>query len=230
MSENTKDTTEKGVENVEVALTKAEQFIENNQKILTISAGIILLIVAAFFGLKRFYFAPLEKEAQAQMFFAERYFETDSFRLALNGDGNNLGFIQIIDDYGLTKSSDLASYYAGICYLKLGDFENAISFLKKFDGNDTYVSSVAKGAIGDAHSELGEKEEAISYYLEAAENNENQFISPIYLMKAAQLQESLNKFDEALECYEQIQTKYPLSSEGRQIEKYIAKAKVLLNK
>ena len=227
MSENTKDTTEKGIENVEVALNRAEQFIEKNQKILTIIAAAILLVVAVFFLSKRFYFAPKEHEAQAQMFYAEKYFEKDSFKLALNGDGNNLGFVQVIDDYGFTKTANLASYYAGICYLRMGDFQNAINYLEKYSGNDTYVYSVAKGAIGDAYCELGNKEKAVKYYTKAAEHKENTFISPIYLMKAGQLLESLNKYNEALENYETIKLQYPFSAEARQIEKYITRVKLL---
>ena len=50
---------------------------------------------------------------------AEIYFEKDSFNLALNGDLNSAGFIDIADDYSSTKTGKLANYYAGICYLNL---------------------------------------------------------------------------------------------------------------
>jgi hypothetical protein len=56
------------------------------------------------------------------MFQAVRYFESDSLNLALNGDGNNLGFLQIVEDYSGTKAGNLANYYAGVIYLKQGNF------------------------------------------------------------------------------------------------------------
>ena len=127
------------LENVEHALSSAEHFVERNQQLLMIIAAIILVVVAGFFGVKRLYLAPKEKEAQAQIFVAEQYFEKDSFNMALNGDGSNLGFIQIIDEYSITKTAKLAQYYAGICYLRLGSFQSAIDHLKKFNSGDKLV-------------------------------------------------------------------------------------------
>jgi tetratricopeptide (TPR) repeat protein len=222
MSNNIKEKSEAtGIENVESALTRAEQFIEDNQKIITIVFIVIVVVVGGFFGFKKFYLAPQEKEAQEQMFRAEQYFEQDSFKLALNGDGNNFGFIKIIDEYGLTKSANLSHYYAGISYLNIGKFNEAIEQLKKFDGDDNIVSSVALGATGDAYIELGKKDEAVKYYLKAAKNNDNDFSSPIYLMKAGNVYQNKGEFKEALEVYNTIKEKYPKSYEGRQIDKYI---------
>ncbi|NJK87388.1 MAG: tetratricopeptide repeat protein [Bacteroidales bacterium] len=113
--------------------------------------------------------APAEKDAQNEMFMAEKYFEADSFQLALEGDGSYLGFLDIIDEYSVTKSANLSHYYAGISYLHLGEYEDAIKHLKKFNANDVYISTIAIGAIGDAYQELGELDESVSFYLKAAE-------------------------------------------------------------
>ena len=150
------DKTEDRIVKVEEAFGKTEQFIENNQKIILIVVGIIVVVVLGFFGFKRFYLAPKEKEAQGQMFMAEKYFEQDSITKALNGDGNYPGFLDIIDQYGITKTGNLAHYYAGICYLKKGEFEKAIDHLKHFSTKDKIVGPMALGAIGDAYMELNE--------------------------------------------------------------------------
>ena len=120
------------------------------------------------------------------------------------GDGNNLGFIDIIEEYGITKSANLSSYYAGISFLHLGEFDNAIEYLKDFDSGDQTVQSVATGAMGDAYLELGNKKDALSMYLKAAKQRKNEFTSPIYYMKAAQLHESNGEFNKALGLYENI--------------------------
>jgi tetratricopeptide (TPR) repeat protein len=226
MSSENKGTHE-GLEQVEVALTNAEHFVEKNQKILLYALGAVVLLVALFFGTRKFYFQPRESEAQSQMFTAERYFEKDSFNLALNGDGNYQGFLGIIDEYGMTDAANLAHYYAGISYLHLGKYDEAIAQLKKFDGDDMMVGPVAVGAIGDAYLEQGKHDEATSQYLKAADKGENNFIAPVYLMKAAQVFEADKNYKKALELYEQIQKDYPLSTEGRQIEKYITRATLL---
>jgi len=227
MAEIHKETEHTRIENVGEALTRAEQFIEDNQKILTYIVIGIVVVIGGFYGYKKLYLAPLEKEAHNQMFVAEQYFEKDSFNLALHGDGNNWGFLKIIDEYGLTKASNLAHYYAGISFLHVGQFQNAIDELKSFHSGDKLVSPIADGALGDAYLELHNKEKALSYYLKAAKKNENDFTSPIYLMRAGSVSEELGNYKQALELYQQIQEKYPRSYEGRQIEKYVTRVQIL---
>jgi len=214
------------LEEVESALSRTERYIEENQKPLTIIILALVVVVIVFMGYKRFIVIPAEKEAQSQMFMAERYFEQDSFNLALYGDGNNLGMIDIIDDYGITKSSELAHYYAGVSFLNLGEFELAIKHLEKFSSNDKMIKLIAKGAIGDAYLELGEPSKAIGYYEKAATTEDNVFVNPIYLFKAGQVYESQEEFQKALETYQKIKDNYPESQEGQKIEKYIAKVKL----
>jgi tetratricopeptide (TPR) repeat protein len=220
----------KNIHAVEEALSKSEHFIENNQKIIMIVVGVIAAIVLGYFGFKKFYLAPKEEEAQKQMFWAERYFEKDSLNLALNGDGNNIGFLDIIDEYGITKSANLAQYYVGMCYLKKGQYQDALDYLKDFDSDDQIVSSMAKGAMGDAYLELGDNDNALKYYQKAADNNDNLFTTPMYLMKAGWVYEITGNYEEALKLYERIQKDYYKSFESREIEKYIARAKGMMNK
>jgi tetratricopeptide (TPR) repeat protein len=219
------DKTEGGIVAVEEALSKTERFIESNQKLLTIIIGVIVIAVLLFFGFKRFYMAPREQEAKEQMFMAERYFETDSINLALNGDGMYPGFLDIIDDYSMTKGANLSKYYAGVCYLKMGNFEEAIDYLGSFKAKDQILGPMAKGAIGDAYMELNQTAKAASYYLEAADLKDNEFSTPIFLMKAGWTYEMLNDYKKALEIYERIKIKYPASTEAREIDKYIARVK-----
>ncbi len=222
--------TEETIGAVEEAFSKTEQFIEKHQKIILIVVGAIIVIVLGFFGFRRFYLSPKEKEAQSQMFMAEKYFEQDSLKKALDGDGQYLGFLAIIDDYGITKSANLAHYYAGICYLKLGKFEEAITYLKKFDADDKVVAPMAKGAMGDAYMELKQTEKAAGLYQEAAEISKNEFTSPLFLMKAAWANEELGNLVKALKYYKQIKEEFPRSAEGREIDKYISYTEARLQK
>jgi len=224
---NKKETIETTSPDVGSTISKTEVYIENNRKILTYIVAGIVIIILGFIGYQKLYVAPLENEAYSQMFMAEAYFEKDSFKLALNGDGYYPGFLSIIDDYGVTKAGNLAKYYAGISYLQLGNFEEAISYLKKFKGKDIIVSSMAKGAMGDAYVELGDYKKAISNYNAAANNKSNDFSTPIFLMKSAYVHEKSGNFSEALKIYERIQKEYPNSVEGRKIEKYITRTKLL---
>lgn len=214
------------LQEIESALTKTEQFIEDNQKIITYAIGVIVLVVLGYLGFNKFYMQPREKEAQSQMFMAEQYFEKDSFNLALNGDGNYLGFLDIIDDYGMTKSANLARYYAGISYLRSGQYEDAIDQLGSFSTDDLVLGPVAEGAKGDAYLELGQKDKALKQYQKAASMTTNEFTTPIYLLKAGNLLESEGDLNKALALYKEIKEKFAESAEGRSIDKYIARIEV----
>jgi len=212
-----------GLTDVESALTRTEQLIEENQRILTIIIGAAVLIVVAYLGYTKFYLQPHEKDAQEQMFGAEQYFAKDSFNLALNGDGNYLGFLDVIDDYGSTKAGNLAKYYTGISYLKLGQYQNALDYLNDFDTDDILLLPISDGAKGDAYRELGQNDEALSSYKKAYTASDNDFSTPIYMMKAADILESTGDLNGALDLYKSIKETYPKSNEARNIDKYIAR-------
>lgn len=215
-------------EAVENALSKTENYIEENQKSLTIIIIAIIVIVGGYLGYKRFVMAPKEKEAQSQMWMAEQYFAKDSFNLALNGDGNYLGFLDIIEEYGITKSANLANYYTGISYLHLGQYENAIEYLKQFESDDKMIAPIAYGAIGDAYVELDNTDDALVFYNKAVTSSENNFTTPIYLLKLGTLQENNGNYKKALEAYKHIEKDFPNTTEGRQISKYISRVEMLI--
>ncbi|MBQ6083437.1 MAG: tetratricopeptide repeat protein [Bacteroidales bacterium] len=221
---------EERLESIESTLGKTEMFVEENRKPILIVVSAIILVVLAIFGLKKFVYEPREAEAQTAIFHAEQLFENDDYATALNGDGNNLGFINIIEDYGGTKAGNLARYYAGICYLNTGDFNNAVKYLGEFKGKDQLVKPLATGAMGDAYMELDNAAEAAKCYERAAKESANSFTSPMMLMKAGYAYEMVENYQKALEMYKIIKADYPNSNEGFSIEKNIAYAEAKLAK
>jgi tetratricopeptide (TPR) repeat protein len=227
MAKNKKDENPTTISSVEETLTKTEHYLEENYKTLLIALGVIVVLVGLIW-LGKLYLNKRNSEAQSQMFQAERYLEIDSLKLALNGDGNYLGFLDIAKDYKFTNSGNLAKYSAGICYLHLGNYNEAIDFLNKYTKKDKVIGSLAIGATGDAYVELGDLDKAVSKYIEAADYAMNSFNTPLFLMKAGEIYELKGKYPDALNLYERIQTEYPESTEGTTIEKYIARIKVLM--
>jgi tetratricopeptide (TPR) repeat protein len=227
MAKIKKDENPQTISNIEQTLTRTEHFLEENYKTLLIGLGVIVAVIGLIW-LGKMYLNKRNDEAQSQMYQAERYLEIDSLKLALNGDGNYLGFLDIAKDYKFTNSGNLARYSAGICYLHLGEYQEAINFLNKYSKKDKVIGSIALGAIGDAYVELGDTDKGVSKYLEAADFAMNSFNTPIFLMKAGELYELKGKFAEALKLYERIESEYPESTEGTTIEKYIARVKLLI--
>ena len=220
---------EDNLQELESALTKTERFIEDNQNMITYIVGGIILVVILFLGFSKFYLQPKEDEALSQMFMAENYFEKDSFNLAINGDGNYLGFLDIIDDYGITKSANRAKYYAGISYLHLGQYEDALDYLQDFKTDDLLLAPIVEGAQGDALLELGETDDALKQYKKAISASDNELTTPVYMMKAASLLETMDELEDALALYEELKEKYPTSTEGTNIDKFIARVKLKLS-
>ena len=227
MAKKKKDETPQGMQNVEQTLSNTEQFLEENYKTLLIGLSIVVGIIGLFW-LSKIFLGKRNDEAQSQIYQAERYLEMDSIRLALNGDGNYLGFLDITKEYKFTRTGNLARYGAGICYLHLGEYEDAIEFLNKYSKKDKLIGSLAIGATGDAYVEMGDIDKGILKYLEAADFASNSFNTPLFLMKAGELYELSGNYSEALKVYERIQSEYPESTEGTSIEKYIARVKLLI--
>jgi tetratricopeptide (TPR) repeat protein len=218
------DHAEEQLQSVEQSLSRAEQYLEENQNMLMYIVGGILLVVAGFLGYQRYYVAPMEEEASREMYFAEMFFEQDSFRLALDGTAQYYGFIDIADEYSATNTGNLANYYAGLCYRGMGDYTSAIEYLDKFNAKDEILAAVSLGAIGDCFMEIDQAEEALEYYEKAANKRDNKFTAPIYLKKAGIAAESLGEFEKAVKMYKKIESEYADSPEARDIEKYIARA------
>jgi len=213
------------LENPEVIQEKLEgieHWVEKNPKLLIGVVGVIVLAVGGFFGY-RYWIGNQDAQAQKEMFQAVRYFEADSLNLALNGDGNNLGFLQIVEDYSLTEAGNLANFYAGAIYLKQGKFPLAIFHLEDYKANDLLVQARAFSLIGDAYMEQKSYEDAAKYYEKAAGYKPNKEFTPGYLMKAGLAYEKLNNTDKAKAAYQKIIDKYWESSEFQNARKFKAK-------
>jgi tetratricopeptide (TPR) repeat protein len=227
MAKKKKDVNPQTISSVEETLTKTEQFLEENYKSLLIVLGALVVLVGLVW-LGKLYLGKRNDEAQSQIYQAERYLEIDSLNLALNGDGNYLGFLDIAKNYKFTNTGNLARYSAGICYLHLGNYQEAIDYLNQYKKKDKVIGSLAIGAIGDAYVEMGNTEKGISKYLEASDYAKNSFNTPLFLMKAAELYELSSKYSDALKLYQRIENEYPESTEGMTIDKYIARVKMLI--
>lgn len=196
---------------------------EQYGKKVLIGIGAVVVIVGGYFGYKNLVSAPNEKKANEAIFQAEAYFRMDSARLALEGDNVNPGFLKVISKYGGTEAANMAHFYAGSCYLKLGDFANAAKQLEAFSTKEPIVAARAKSLQADALSESGKKEEAAKLYKEAGTLfDKDDFGSPQYLFRAGFLYESMGKNQEAIEMYKLIKEKYPQFREY-DVDKYLGR-------
>lgn len=161
-------------------------------------------------------------------FKGQEYFEADAFEEALNGDSiGYVGFIKIADQYSGTDAANLAKAYAGLCYAHLGKFDEAVKALENFDGDDQMVAPAMKGAMGNCYAQLGQLDKASSMLLKAADEADNNTLSPIYLKQAGEILVKQGKYDDAIKAYTSIKDKYFRSYQAMDIDKYIEQAKLL---
>lgn len=204
-------------------LEATEEFLERNRGLLFGLVGVVALVIAAFFGF-RYWRSMQDETAQEKLFPSVYYFESDSLKQALNGDGQNPGLLTVADEYGSTNAGNLAHFYAGVALLKQGKYQEAADHLDKFSSDDLLLQARAYCLRGDAALELGQKEEAAKLYLKAADYKANNFYTPGYLMKAAVAQEEMKDYAGAVKTYDRILNDYPQSPENNDAKRYRARA------
>ena len=212
------------VDHNEVVIAKAKDFWSQYSKILIIVAVAVIVVAGGYLGYKYFYKGPQEVKAADYIFKAEEYYRLDSAKLALNGDGLNPGFLKVISRYGSTEKGNLARFYAGDCYLKLGDYANAIKYLKEFSTGSKLVQARAYKLLADAYADQNKNNEAFDYYKKAADYFEEDNVNtPEYLFMAAYFADKvLKNSSEAINLFKKLKEKYPSSEKGLEADKYLA--------
>lgn len=203
-----------------------EYYEKNKKRINTVSTIVVGLIVA-FFAYKKFYQEPRVEKAASAVSFAQDMFASDSLDLALNGDGQHAGFLKIQKKYSGTPTANLCNYYAGVIYLKKGEYNKAIKYLEDFDAHGTKVQYIAYGALGDAYMEAGKTDKGIDAYKKASSNKEDEILTPIYLNRMSVAYQVNNKPDKAKEALLRIRDEYPMSQEAQDIDRKLARLGVL---
>ena len=228
---NQSSTTAEVFEKLDSSASRAEIFVAKYQNFILIFIGIIAFSVLVFLGYKSFIYNPLLKEATSELNQAQYYFNialneenSDSLYLrALNGGEGKYGFIDIIENYSGTPAAELAKYSAGMSYMKLKDYKNAIYYLDEFSSKDLILLSLAYGSIGDAYLELNEHDKSLKFYEKAFGLDENNFTTPKFLFKAGLLSSSLNKKNKALKYFKKITNDFPDSREYNFVEAQIGR-------
>ena len=206
---------------------RLQTWYEQHKKTISTALTIVIVIGAAAFAYLRLYKAPREAKAADKVYFAQEYFSRDSLDKALAGDGQHLGFIRVMKEYSGTPTANLCHYYAGMCYLKTGDFKKAIKQLEDFDGHGTMVATAAYGALGNAYMEDGNTKKGIDNYEKAVKNENDVVQTPMYLYNLAAAYQKNNQPDNAKKAYERIRDEFPQSQQARDVERYLAQLGVL---
>lgn len=214
------------VNEIDETIKVSTSFIEKNFKTLAAAIGGVLAVIIIALVVNQYYIQPKKAEAADNIAVAQQLFIAGNYEQALNGDGTNPGFLQVIDQYGSTPSGNIARLYAGLCFAQTEKYEEAVKYLEDYDlCDDQMVSNAAIAALGNCYAQLGQNEKAASTLLKAAKRANSTTLSPLFYLQAGQIYESLGNKDEALKCYEIIKNDYPQSMQRQDIDKYIERVK-----
>lgn len=211
--------------NVEEAVSRSEAFFNKNGKIVTFVVVGVIALIAACMAVSIWVIKPREQKAAEALFVGEKYFQNGDYEAALNGDQEYAGFEAVASEFKGTKAANLAKAYAGISLAKLGRYEEAIPMLKAFKGSDVMVAPSVLAALGNCYAQVGDEAQAAATLVKAAKKADNNLLSPAYLIQAGQIYEKLGKKADALKAYQEIKTKYYLSNQANDIDKYIERVK-----
>ena len=220
-----------GQETLGEAMNKTELFFEKNGRLVSYVFLGLLILAALVFGYRSLIVQPRVEKAAEMIAEAQNRFdaETPDFELALLGDANGAGFLDVIEKYGSTPSGNLAKHYAGVCYLRTGDLENAAKYLSKYSPvkgiPGSLVNAQNYGLQGDIAVEQGNYAGAVKFYQKAVKAADNNLTTPMYLRKAGLAEQAQGNREAAAACYEKILISYPMSMEAREAEKLLGGVK-----
>ena len=217
--------------------SKTEQWVIANQKYIFMVVRLAAVLVLGFLGYDKYIKEPNERQAMNDMFTAQQYFndavsgisQDSLFTLSLKGADGKYGMLDIVENYPSTDAGNLANYYAGMAYLNMKDYANAITYLNAFSSDDDVLGPMAKGGIGDAFVQLEQLEDAYDYYVQAAVSKNNNFTTPMFLQKAGVIGLKIGQNKKALEFFNTIKTDFPDSNEAKAVDVFIGKAQALIN-
>lgn len=216
-------------------INNREAFFMKYKKAILIAVAAIIVVIAGVFLYISQISGPREEKASTALSKGQTYFNNEMFEQAVNGDGAGfVGFAKLADEYSGTKAGNLANLYAGLCYANLGNWAEAQKSLDAFSTeDDQMISPASQAALGDAYAHLNQLDKAVDAFKKAAdmadskaEDDANNSLSPIFLIKAGEVLESQGKKDEALKIYQDIKKKYVNSMlvQSAEIDKYIERA------
>jgi TolA-binding protein len=227
-------TTEEVFNSLDESANKAEEWVAENQKYIFGVVGAIAIGVMVYMAFGKFITEPKEAEASNDVYKAQSYFteavsatgeaKDSLFNLALNGGEGKLGLLDVIENYSGTKAANLANYTAGMSYLNMNDYQNAVTYLDRFSSDDEILAANAKGGVADAFVQLNQLEDALGHYEKAINTTTNGYTTPKFLFKASGVALDLGKNDVAVKYLTRIKDEFSTSLEAAKVDALLGKA------
>ena len=210
------------LENVQEALSTSGRWIEEHQNLITWVILGILAVALCIWLFRAYVVEPKKEQASNENAVAMNYFLQQDFATALNGnDDDCIGFAAIADKYS-NKEGKLAQYCAGVCSYQLGNYEEAIDYLKSYSTTEKSYAAASKQLLGDAYVQVDQLDKAAQCF-EQVGAMKHEVLSPMSLLKAANVYEELGNKEAAHKAYKAIADNYPNSEAAQTAALHVEK-------
>ena len=197
-------------------------FLKRNMTAVVIASVAFIAIVGGgiFYYL---YSQAQEAEAQELLVYAEQAFRQGEFETALWGDDDVLrtGLVDIINNYGRTSAGNLARYYAAVAESELGNYEEALRYIERFDPPRGILGVGPISFHAVMLSNLGDYSRAADVFQRAAEWDINEATTPQNLFNAAQAAMEADEIARATRLVNRILNEYEdsqVADQARRLE------------
>jgi len=218
----------------EVAETLAHgaEAVLSHQRALWVAASAALVVVLAVFGW-RFYTERQTTKAAAALDDAMKVFQAPirtagepqtPGEISYVDEKNKLSdaaskFLKVAQQYPRTRPSQVARYYAGLSYVRLGRYDEAQRQLREVaSGGDDGAAALARFQLAGVLDQAGKPDEAVKLYQQLMQNPSVLVPKPLVLLTLAEHYRKTNP-QEASRLYNQVKSEFPASPAAEEAEK-----------
>ncbi|MCY4233090.1 MAG: hypothetical protein OXE59_05045 [Bacteroidetes bacterium] len=180
-----------------------------NRNVLIGSAVGVILIVAGFFG---YNYIQDTRNIQAQEFLGAILleYEDSNYQIALDGNGEVLGLVDIIDRYGTTPAGNTAKFYAANAHFELQQYDLALELFESYDAKNDFLGASATAGRAAIYELREEYLRAGDLFKHAADMDDNNTLrAPYYLRSAARAYVESGDLESAIEVIHEAKENYP---------------------
>jgi tetratricopeptide (TPR) repeat protein len=199
-----------------------QSWLEENKKRLSTIGGIALVVIlGAWFYVNNA--RNNNEKASNDLAKVFTYYDNGQYQAAINGvpEKNIPGLQTIVDNYGSTKTGNLAKFYLANAYYNLQNYDKALDL---YDGVGSSVEIIAVSALaGEAacYEAKGDYDKAAKYYEKAGKKNSDDPNAAENLVNAARNYTKKGDKERAVELYKLVKEEYAQSAAARDAERFL---------
>jgi tetratricopeptide (TPR) repeat protein len=206
---------------------KVQTFYDKHKKAISIGTTTMVVVVIAIvvFVKNR---ADNNERAVVQLAAIHQMYDNGQFQTAIDGvpERNVAGLKVIVDNFGSSRTGELARFYLADAYFQLGKYTEALENFQDCSPSGDLLKSSRLAGIAASHEALGNHKEAGNYFERAAAKDPTEGSMAEHLHNAARNYAQAGDKERALDLFRRIKKNHPTTTYGREADRYIIQLSV----